>query len=224
MKRGGVEGFQPTQEFYGTGTELDPIVIEEGVMDTIYILAPSSTGGSEFIPVPTMYPTSANVPVQLNNYFRFEEVEADTTAQAGEAEEAVVTSVVPSVSISVPAVQPPDVEPGYSTPTMNRYLTYTRRHYNQTRFGLDAFERPNGRTTAAGCCGIRNPLHVTVSSGANNPRSILSSQMESDSDEETESEDDKSVTINSQDSTRSGESWEYRKDDPDDDYHEILYV
>ena len=224
MKRGGVEGFQPTQEFYGTGTELDPIVIEEGVMDTIYILAPSSTGGSEFIPVPTMYPTSANVPVQLNNYFRFEEVEADTTAQAGEAEEAVVTSVVPSVSISVPAVQPPDVEPGYSTPTVNRYLTYTRRHYNQTRFGLDAFERPNGRSTAAGHCGIRNPLHVTASRGANNPRSILSSQIESDSDEETESEDDKSVDLGSQDSTRSGESWEYRKDEPDDDDEDIVYV
>jgi hypothetical protein len=215
MKRGGVEGFQPTQEFYGTGTELDPIVIEEGVMDTIYILAPSSTGGSEFIPVPTMYPTSANVPVQLNNYFRFEEVEADTTAQAGEAEEAVVTSVVPSVSISVPAVQPPDVEPGYSTPTVNRYLTYTRRHYNQTRFGLDAFERPNGRSTAAGACGIRNPPSVLsrVQSHAILPQA----------EQETESEDDQSVELNSQDSTRSGESWEYRKDEPDDD-DDIVYV
>ena len=212
MKRGGVEGFQPTQEFYGTGTELDPIVIEEGIMDTIYILDPSSTGGSEFIPVPTMYPTSANVPVQLNNYFRFEEVEADTTAQAGEAEEAVVTSVVPSVSISVPAVQPPDVEPGYSTPPVNRYLTYTRRHYNQTRFGLDAFERPNGLTTAAGRGGVKYP------------RSILSSDIRSDSDEETESKDDQSVELNTQDSTRSGESWEYRKDEPDDDDDDIVYV
>ena len=168
MKRGGVEGFQPTQEFYGTGTELDPIVIEEGVMDTIYILAPSSTGGSEFIPVPTMYPTSANVPVQLNNYFRFEEVEADTTAQAGEAEEAVVTSVVPSVSISVPAVQPPVIEPGYSTPRIakNRFTCYNFRHYYRTRFGT----RPPSPSAFH--------LHVTASRGANNPRSILSSQIE----------------------------------------------
>ena len=211
MKRGGVEGFQPTQEFYGTGTELDPIVIEEGITDTVYILAPSSTGGSEFIPVPTLNPKSANVPVELNNYFRFEEVEADTTAQAGEAEEAeeaVVTSVVTSVSSSKPVVQPLDVESGYSTPTLNRYLTYRRRHYIQTRFGLDAFERPNGRTTAAGRCGVRNPP------------SILSSQIESKSDEESE---DESVDLNSQDSTRSGESWEYRKDEPDDD-DDIVYV
>ena len=45
--------------------------------------------------------------------------------------------------------------------------------------------------------------------------------MESDSDEESE---DKSVELNSQDSTRSGESWEYRKDEPDDDDDEIVYV
>ena len=141
-------------------------------------------------------------------------MENDTAAQTGEpeeAEQAVVSSVVTSVSSSVPVVQPPDVESGYSTPPVNRYLTYTRRHYNQTRFGLDAFERPNGRSTAAGCCGIRNP------------QSILSSQMESDSDEKTESEDDKSVELGSQDSTRSGESWEHRKDEPDDD-DEIVYV
>ena len=119
MKRGGVEGFQPTQEFYGTGTELDPIVIEEGVMDTIYILAPSSTGGSEFIPVPTLYPRSANVQVELNNYFRFEEVEADTTAQAGEPEQAE-QPVVTSVTISVPAVQPPMIEQGYFTPRISK--------------------------------------------------------------------------------------------------------
>jgi hypothetical protein len=167
-------------------------------------------------------------------------MENDTAAQTGEpeeAEQAVVSSVVTSVFSSVPVVQPPDVESGYSTPTVNRYLTYTRRHYNQTRFGLDAFERPNGRSTAAGHCGIRNQssvlappcpsafhLHVTASRGANNPRSILSSQIESDSDEETESEDDQSVELNSQDSTRSGESWEYRKDEPDDDDEDIVYV
>jgi len=227
MKHGGVEGFRPTQDHFGDGTVSNPIQIEEGASDTVYILAPSSTGEPEFIPVPTVRPSHENVPVELNNYFRFEEMENDTAAQTGEpeeAEQAVVSSVVTSVSSSVPVVQPPDVEPGYSTPPVNRYLTYTRRHYNQTRFGLDAFERPNGRSTAAGHCGIRNPLHVTASRGANNPRSILSSQIESDSDEETESEDDKSVDLNSQDSTRSGESWEYRKDDPDDDYHEILYV
>ena len=98
---------------------------------------------------------------------------------------------------------------------MNRYLTYRRRHYNKTRFGLDAFERPNGRTTAAGRCGTRNPPSISrVESHAILPQA----------EEETESEDDKSVDLNSQDSTRSGESWEYRKDDPDDDYHEILYV
>ena len=47
--------------------------------------------------------------------------------------------------------------------------------------------------------------------------------METDSDEETESEEDKSVELNSQDSTRSGESWGYRRDEPDDD-DEIVYV
>jgi hypothetical protein len=43
--------------------------------------------------------------------------------------------------------------------------------------------------------------------------------MESESDEETK---DESVDLGSQNSTRSGESWEYRKDEPDDD--EIVYV
>jgi len=219
MKRGGVEGFRPTQDHFGDGTVSNPIQIEEGASDTVYILAPSSTGEPEFIPVPTVRPSHENVPVELNNYFRFEEMENDTAAQTGEpeeAEQAVVSSVVTSVSSSVPVVQPPDVEPGYSTPPVNRYLTYTRRHYNQTRFGLDAFERPNGRSTAAGACGIRNPPSVLsrVQSHAILPQA----------EQETESEDDQSVELNSQDSTRSGESWEYRKDEPDDDDDDIVYV
>jgi hypothetical protein len=218
MKHGGVEGFRPTQDHFGDGTVSNPIQIEEGASDTIYILAPSSTGEPEFIPVPTVRPSHDNVPVELNNYFRFEEMENDTAAQAGEpeeAEQAVVSSVVTSVSSSVPVVQPADVESGYSTPTVNRYLTYTRRHYNQTRFGLDAFERPNGHTTAAGRCGIRNPPSVLsrVESQAILPQA----------EQETESEDDKSVDLGFQDSTRSGESWEYKKDEPDDD-DDIVYV
>ena len=169
--------------------------------------------------MPTLYPRSANVPVELNNYFRFEEVEADTAAQAGgpeEAEEAVVTSVVTSVSSSVPVVQPLDVESGYSTSTVNRYLTYRWRHYIQTRFGLDAFERPNGHTTAAGRCGVRNPPSILSR--------VESHAILSQAEQETESEDDKSVDLGSQDSTRSGESWEYRKDEPDDDDDDIVYV
>jgi hypothetical protein len=160
MKHGVVEGFRPTQDHFGDGTVSNPIQIEEGASDTVYILVPSSTGGSEFTPVPTVRPAHENVPVELNNYFRFEEMENDTSAQAGEpeeAEQAVVSSVVTSVSSSVPVVQPLGVELGYSTPQVNRYLTYRRRHYIQTRFGLDVFERPNGHTTAAGRCGIRNP-------------------------------------------------------------------
>ena len=143
MKRGSVEGFRPTQDHFGDGTVSNPIQIEEGASNTIYIIAPDGNGGSHFIAVPSMRQISDNVPVELNNYFRFEEMDDDTTAQAGEpeeAEEAVVTSVVTSVSSSVPEVHPPDVESGYSTPQVNRYLTYTRRHYNQTRFGIDALE------------------------------------------------------------------------------------
>ena len=116
MISGGVEGFRPTQDHFGDGTVSNPIQIEEGASDTVYILVPSSTGGSEFTPVPTVRPAHENVPVELNNYFRFEEMDNDTADIAGEPEQAVVTSVVPSVSISVPAVQPPVIEPGYSTP------------------------------------------------------------------------------------------------------------
>ena len=213
MKRGGVEGFRPTQDHFGDGTVSNPIQIEEGASDNVYILAPSSTGDSEFIPVPTVRPSHDNVPVELNNYFRFEEMDNDTSDIAGEPEQAVVTSVVPSVSISVPAVQPPVIEPGYSTPRIatNRFTSYNMRHYYRARFGV-APPSPSAF----------HP-HVIASRGANNPRSILSSQIESDSDEETESEEDKSVELNSQDSTRLGESWEYRKDEPDDD-DEIVYV
>ena len=223
MKHGGVEGFQPTQEFYGAGTELDPIQIEEGASGTIYILAPSATGGSEFIPVPTLYPTSANVPVQLNNYFRFEEVDHDITDLTDDQEqvEPVVASSVStsvpatSVSITVPVVQPLEVGTGYLTPRVNRYLSYRHRHYNQTRFGLDAWEQPNGRTTAAGRCGIRTQSS-TVSS-------VVSQSILPQAEVETDSDEDKSVDLGSQDSTRSGESHEYRKDDDDEDDY-IVYV
>ena len=218
MKRGSVEGFRPTQDYFGDGTSSNPIQIEEDASDTIYILAPSATGGSEFVPVPTLYPRSANVPVELNNYFRFEEVDhdiTDVTDDQEQVEPVVASSVssslpVTSVSISVPVVQPLEVEPGFSTPRVNRFLNYRRRHYNQTRFGLDAWERPNGRTTAAGECGVRTQPS-TVSS------------MVSQAEVETESDEDKSVDLGSQDSTRSGESHEYRKDDDDEDDY-IVYV
>ena len=218
MKRGGVEGFKPTQDYFGDGSSSNPIQIEEDASDTIYILAPSATGGSEFVPVPTLYPRSANVPVELNNYFRFEEVDHDITDVTDDQEQvepvvaSSVSSSVPvtSVSISVPVVQPLEVESGFSTPRVNRFLTYRRRHYNQTRFGLDALERPNGRTTAAGRCGVRTQPS-TVSS------------MVSQAEVETESDEDKSVDLGSQDSTRSGESHEYRKDDDDEDDY-IVYV
>ena len=106
-------------------------------------------------------------------------------------------------------VQPLEVETGYLTPQVNRYRTYRRRHYNQTRFGLDAWERPNGRTTAAGECGVRTQ-----------PSTV--SNMVSQAEVETESDEDKSVDLGSQDSTRSGESHEYRKDDDDEDDY-IVY-
>ena len=218
MKRGSVEGFRPTQDYFGDGTSSNPIQIEEDASDTIYILAPSATGGSEFVPVPTLYPRSANVPVELNNLFRFEEVDHDITDVTDDQEQvepvvaSSVSSSVPvtSVSISVPVVQPLEVEPGFSTPRVNRFLNYRRRHYNQTRFGLDAWERPNGRTTAAGECGVRTQ-----------PSTV--SNMVSQAEVETESDEDKSVDLGSQDSTRSGESHEYRKDDDDEDDY-IVYV
>ena len=198
MKHGGVEGFQPTQEFYGAGTELDPIQIEEGASGTIYILAPSATGGSEFIPVPTLYPTSANVPVQLNNYFRFEEVEHDNTEITGDQEQVepvVVTSVsssvpVTSVASSVPVVQPPAVQWNYYTPQPSRYnIVHGCRYYHKA---------------------ARSEVFITQ------PSVLPSAELETDSDE------DKSVDLGSQDSTRSGESHEYRKhDDDEDDY--IVY-
>jgi hypothetical protein len=85
-------------------------------------------------------PNHENVPVELNNYYRFEEMESDTAAPAGEpkAEQGVVTSVVPLLFISVPAVQPPVIEPGYSTPRIakNRFTCYNRRRYYRTRFGV----------------------------------------------------------------------------------------
>ena len=99
MKRGGVEGFQPTQEFVGVCTISDPIQIEEGISDTIYILAPSDNCDAAFIPAPALYPRSANVPVELNNYFRFEEVENDITEAADGPKPAVVTSVTSSVPV-----------------------------------------------------------------------------------------------------------------------------
>jgi hypothetical protein len=213
MKHGGVEGFRPTQDHFSDGTVSNPIQIEEGASDTVYILVSSSTGDAEFISVPTVRPTHENVPVELNNYFRFEEMEADTAAQAGEpeqAEQAVVSSVVTSVSSSVSAVQPPVIEPGYSTPRIatNRFTCYNRRHYYRTRFGV-APPSPSSFH-----------LHAIRGSRLNNPRSILSSQMEIDSDEENEH---KSVDLGSQVSTRSGKSWEYRKNETDDD-DEIVYV
>ena len=115
IKHGGVERFRPTQDHFGDGTVSNPIQIEEGASDTVYILVPSSTGDTEFIPVPTVQPTHENVPVELNNYFRFEEMEDDTADLTGEPEEAE-QAVVTSVSISVPAVQPPVIESEYLTP------------------------------------------------------------------------------------------------------------
>ena len=47
--------------------------------------------------------------------------------------------------------------------------------------------------------------------------------MVSQAEVETESDEDKSVDLGSQDSTRSGESHECRKDDDDDDDY-IVYV
>jgi hypothetical protein len=137
MKHGGVEGFRPTQDHFGNGTVSNPMQIEEGASNTVYILVPSSAGDAEFIPVPTVQPNHENVPIELNNYFRFEEMKSDTAAPAGEpeAEQGVVTSVVPSLSISVPAVQPPVIEPGYSTPRIakTRFTCYNRRHYYRTQ-------------------------------------------------------------------------------------------
>jgi hypothetical protein len=118
-------------------------------------------------------PINENVPVELNNYFRFEEMEDNETDLAGEPEEAE-QAVVTSVSISVSAVQPPVIESGYQTPRQNRFLTINRRSYYQTRFGTVV---PDPDFMA---------LHAIASCGLNNPRSILS-QMESDEETEDES-------------------------------------
>ena len=186
MKRGGVEGFQPTQEFYGAGTILDSIVIEEGVTATIYILAPGGNDGSQFIPVPTLYPRNANVPDELNNNFRFEEVENDITELASNPEPAVVTSV----TSSVPAVQPLAIQLWYQTPQRIVSDIVRGRRYYRT---VDTPEESRNQTSTL-----------------------------SRAEQETESEDDKSVDLGSQDSTSSGESYEYRKgDDDENDY--IVY-
>jgi hypothetical protein len=99
----------------------------------------------------------------------------------------------------------PVVEPLTPRVAQNRFTSFNTRHYCRTRFGT----------------GVPDPdsfAHYAIAShGLNNPRSILS-QLESD--EETE---DESVNLGSQDSTRSGELHEYRKDEPDDD-EDIVYV
>ena len=45
MKKASVEGLRPTQDHFGDGTVSNPIQIEEGASDTIYIIAPDGNGG-----------------------------------------------------------------------------------------------------------------------------------------------------------------------------------
>jgi hypothetical protein len=61
MKKGGVEGFRPTQDHFGDGVASNPMQIKEGASNTLHVLALSSTGGSEFVAVPTVRPISDNV-------------------------------------------------------------------------------------------------------------------------------------------------------------------
>ena len=137
--------------------------------------------------------------MELNNYFRFEEVDHDITETTGDQEQlepVVVTSVsssvpVTSVASSVPVVQPPAVQWNYYTPQPSRYII------------------------VHGCRYYRNAGRQEVS--ITQPSVLPSAELETDSDE------DKSVDLGSQDSTRSGESHEYRKDDDDEDDY-IVYV